>query len=401
MMTLIANEFKKLMSRKKTYIVVGVFAVLMLIMCYASYKQSESYRNFSEPASRKANIESRIKQINSDLEKPSVKDERKIEEKQELLSLNEELDSLQNEIQLQSSDWKEALQKKIDSGNKQIDEMKQQGYDKSEDIEGIRKDVITNKYLVDNNIKPKDRGKVNALDFIEGAIDSLGVIFLIIGVSLFASDMVSGEFTPPTMKVLLTQPVSRGKVLLSKFISVALTAIALIVGVELLAFVFMGLIFGFGNAMYPITVGTKYVLGAKDLSTGMTGVVGVFGSTLIIPEWKYMIYVLLLQVLFIIACTSFAFLASTLFKSSMASMASSILIAIAMTIIQNIPSFKKIIPYLLVTYGSFGNIITSNIIQSSQLLQLTPAFSCIALVVWTVVCYVISHIVFVKRDVLI
>ena len=77
--------------------------------------------------------------------------------------------------------------------------------------------------------------------------------------------MCQGECTPATIKFLLVQPVSRAKVLLSKFIAIVLTVVSMICGVELAAFGIVGAFTGFDAAKMPVTSGQKYVINQEVL----------------------------------------------------------------------------------------------------------------------------------------
>ena len=62
------------------------------------------------------------------------------------------------------------------------------------------------------------------------------------------SDIVSGESTPATLKFLLVQPISRAKVILSKFIAVVITVVGMIAGLEVAAYGVIGAFTGFDAA---------------------------------------------------------------------------------------------------------------------------------------------------------
>ena len=64
---------------------------------------------------------------------------------------------------------------------------------------------------------------------------------------MFMSDIVSGESTPATLKFLLVQPISRAKVILSKFIAVVITVVAMIAGLEVAAYGVIGAFTGFDD----------------------------------------------------------------------------------------------------------------------------------------------------------
>lgn len=399
MITLIKNEIKKLFSRKKTLVVLIAFAALVTLICYSTYRSAVNYRKYSNPEFQKQNIQAEIKDMQKAEANVTSQDEKKSID-QQIQSMQQELNRLDTEISSKGVDWRENLKTQIEQMKQTMassDDPNNKGLDK----EQMRIQISTAEYELKNNIKPEDMGDVTATACVKSLFEVLGAIFLIVGIMVFAADMVSGEFTPPTMKVLLTQPVTRGKILLSKFIAVTISVIVLIIGVELVSYLIMGLAFSFGNSMYPVAIGTKYTLSAHSFSNGVPDLVAVYGSSYIIPMWQYIIYLFLFEALFIVACTAFAFMLSTIFKSSMVSVATGAVVSIALTIFQGLPALQKLLPYVITTYGSFSGVITSNIIMSTRNTNNTPLFSCMVLVGWIVICYAISHIIFTKRDVLI
>lgn len=399
MITLVKNEIKKLFSRKKTLVVLIAFAALVALICYSTYRSAVNYRKYSNPEFQKQNMQAEIKDMQKAEANVTSQDEKKSID-QQIQSMQQELNRLDTEISSKGVDWRENLKTQIEQMKQTMassDDPNNKGLDK----EQMRIQISTAEYELKNNIKPEDMGDVTATACVKSLFEVLGAIFLIVGIMVFAADMVSGEFTPPTMKVLLTQPVTRGKILLSKFIAVTISVIVLIIGVELVSYLIMGLAFSFGNSMYPVAIGTKYTLSAHSFSNGVPDLVAVYGSSYIIPMWQYIIYLFLFEALFIVACTAFAFMLSTIFKSSMVSVATGAVVSIALTIFQGLPALQKLLPYVITTYGSFSGVITSNIIMNTRNTNNTPLFSCMVLVGWIVICYAISHIIFTKRDVLI
>ena len=63
-------------------------------------------------------------------------------------------------------------------------------------------------------------GNMKTYNYMTSLMQFLGMALLLCeGIAVLMSDIVSGECTPATLKFLLVQPVTGGKVLLSKFIS--------------------------------------------------------------------------------------------------------------------------------------------------------------------------------------
>jgi ABC-2 type transport system permease protein len=172
--------------------------------------------------------------------------------------------------------------------------------------------------------------------------------------------------------------------------------------IEIIVFLVVGFIFSFGNMDYPVAVGSRFVYD-NAIASGMGQKVlkMVAGSTTIIPMWKYLIQMFLLQILFIIASAAFAFLLSTIVKSSMVSMAINIVLIIAFTMFQSIPYVSKYVHYIFSTFGDPSMVLSGRIATQFNNPNITIGFTIGVLVIWTVVSYVISHVVFTKRDILI
>lgn len=396
---LISNEVKKLMRRKKTIIIFAAFVLLTVAIGYGSYKENLNMKQWSSPEFRQKNVEESIKYMKQDLENPNTSEEDKKYQKENIANMERELEGIKLEISGKTVDWKISLKDKIDNSEKTLN-------DKSIVLDPNEKDRMKlelqqAKYLYANNIKPEDGTTFDAFSFIKTLFMVLGTIFIAVGVMVFTGDIVSGEFTPPTMKVLLTQPVSRAKVLASKFIAVAGVAVILILAVEILSFIIMGLIFGFGNPNYPMITGTMYKMDLTQSAFGGHPLVAVAGSSYIISTGAFVFRMFLLQTLFIITCVSVGFMLSSIVKSSMVSVSVSIVIVVAFTILLEMPALKKLAQYIFTSYGTVGQVLTGDVIMRYNNPNVSTAFGIGTLIVTSIGCYLISHIVFTKKDILI
>ena len=396
--TLISNEIKKLMMRKKTIIVFSAFILLTIAIGYGTYRDELNRKQWSSPEFRQTNLQESIKQRKQDLNDPNTSVENKKSGKEDIANMERELANVKLEASGKTVDWKAQLKDQIDNSQKSLDDTSLGLRPNEKD--SMKLQLQKDKYLYDNNIKPQD-GKLNAFSFIQTLFMVLGTIFIAVGVMVFTGDMVSGEFTPPTMKILLTQPVSRAKVLASKFIAVAVVATLLILVVEILSFVIMGLIFGFGNASYPVITGTIYKWDLTQSIYGGHPLVAVIGSSHIMTTGNFVIRMFLMQTLFIITCVSVGFMLSSIVKSSMVSVSLSIVMVVALTILVEMPALKKIAQYMFTSYGSVGTVLTGEVVMKYNNPNVTTAFGIGTLIVTSIVCYLISHIVFTKKDILI
>lgn len=396
---LISNEVKKLMRRKKTVIIFAAFVLLTVAIGYGSYKENLNRKQWDSPEFRQKNIEESIKYMKQDLENGSLTELDKKGVKENIVGMEKELAQIKLEVSGKTVDWKISLKEKIDSAEKTL-------YDNNIILDTNQKDRMKlelqqAKYLYANNIKPQDGSTFDAFSFIKTLFMVLGTIFIAVGVMVFTGDIVSGEFTPPTMKVLLTQPVSRAKVLASKFIAVAGVALFLILAVEILSFLIMGLIFGFGNSNYPIITGTIYKWDLAQSAYGGHPLVAVVGSSYIISTGQFVVRMFLLQILFIITCVSVAFMLSSIVKSSMVSVSVSIVIVVAFTILLQMPALKNLAQYIFTSYGTVGQILTGEGAMRYNNPYVSTSFGIGTLIVTSIVCYLISHIVFTRKDILI
>ncbi|MDD6794480.1 MAG: ABC transporter permease, partial [Clostridiaceae bacterium] len=109
----------------------------------------------------------------------------------------------------------------------------------------------------------------------------------------------------------------------------------------------------------------------------------------------------LLQLLFIIACCALVFLISSIFKSSMTTMAISVIICVASSIIFMTTSLKKVAHLVFLNYGATPSVVGGDIAQ----LYNNPNFSVglgISLMCGTIIIsYILATLIFNKKDMLI
>ena len=396
---LISNEVKKLMRRKKTIIIFAAFVLLTVAIGYGSYRENLNRKQWDSPEYRQKNIEESIKYMKQDMENPNSSEDTKKFNKENIANMEQELSQIKLEVSGKHVDWKVQLKDQIDNVEKTLND-KNLGLPSS-DKDRMKLELQQLQYLYDNNIEPESRSTLDAFSFIKTLFMVLGTIFIAVGVMVFTGDIVSGEFTPPTMKILLTQPVSRAKVLASKFIAVAGVAIILILVVEILSFIIMGLIFGFGNPNYPMITGTLYKWDLAQSAYGGHPLVAVAGSSYIISTGAFVLKMFLLQTLFIITCVSVAFMLSSIVKSSMVSVSVSIVIVVAFTILLEMPALKKFAQYIFTSYGTVGQVFTGDLVMRYNNPNVSTIFGIGTLIITSIICYLISHIVFTRKDILI
>lgn len=390
---LIKNEFIKLHYRKKFVITIIIFALICGLFSFA-------YAKIQSAATPDAQISLLTKsKATLESEKNSSSDStRKKQLEQSIAAIDNQIDQLKTSKKTSSSkDWKSTLKNSIDT----LKDQKNSATDISSDNakETYNKQIILYQYFIDHNIKPQVNGSFSAFNFIDSLLKLLGPLFIPIIIAILSADIVSGEYTPPTMKMLLTRPAARGKILASKFVAVLVSSIVIITVIELISYLTMGIIYGFDNPMYPVLAGTKYTSSAIKLTQDSTGLIPVLGSSYIVATWKFIIQMFLFQLLYILACCSLFMLFSTILRSSTLSMTLSILATIVVNILSSISYLAKATPFFFTTYGSISSILDSSIIPMTEVTYMTPLFSCIFLVLFSGICYLIATYVFQKKDI--
>ena len=134
-----------------------------------------------------------------------------------------------------NENWKETLQQE----NIEYQNMLQDETLTAEDKAYYQELIVMNEYRIDNDIPPE---MSTTIDSFMNFILNLSMMFVTIFTVVVAAGIVSSEFSTGTIKMLLTRPVARWKILLSKlvttifyglFIYVVTLALSALVGVIL------------------------------------------------------------------------------------------------------------------------------------------------------------------------
>jgi ABC-2 type transport system permease protein len=119
-----------------------------------------------------------------------------------------------------------------------------------EDSEGANaefyeQDIAINEYRIQNDLPPQDATGESVWSFMStntGLLDLLSIFVIIV-----AATIISSEFKTGTIKLLLVRPPSRIKILMSKYLTVILYAVAMLALLFGASFILGALFFGFGE----------------------------------------------------------------------------------------------------------------------------------------------------------
>lgn len=259
--TLIKNELIKISKRAKTWIVFALFAICVVGIGIISNIDAKQIAYNNTPEGRIESLNSSIQYAEDHLkELETYKDkwaEEAIEEqKQHIVSLKEEI-KLQEERKKNPNDpnlWRKTLEQEKKNIQEVLDD---ESYpDRYKTYEKQRMAEINS--FLDAGIKPVEEWEFYPTNVGMQFMQVVGLIILAAGIAVFMSDIVSGESTPATLKFLLVQPISRAKVILSKFIAVVITVVGMIAGLEVAAYGVIGAFTGFDAAKMPKLIGMKF-----------------------------------------------------------------------------------------------------------------------------------------------
>lgn len=412
---LIINEFKKMVSKKRFLVILTIMVMATVLFSCVSWTGLKDDRFPLYPEVK--SIKHQIAFTSSRRDKVKLIDKKSRNEKNEAVieSLTRQLEILgeQRDLLLEldkvGSDWRSILKEDIALVEKKKAFAESEG-DKSV-IEDINKELIYKKFLLDKDVKYTSKPAASAFYNLPSILYYSQRVFLLLIISILMLDIVSGEQEAATIKVLLTKPVTRAKVLLSKFISITIASNGIVLAVQTLAFLLFGLFFTFGNPNTPFVKGTKYYIDYALINEGRRGISPVIGSSTVVPAWEMILQLLLLQILIITASAAFCLLISTIFKSNVPTVGAGMLFFIANWLAgfnvvfspnqgTRTTLLERVMPYFFGTYYDLFALSTG---KTSEMLlnpKVTTSLFVLVCFVWIVVCYGIAHVIFTKRDVL-
>jgi ABC-2 type transport system permease protein len=407
LLTLIKNEFIKIFKRGKTWIVFLLFILFVGLTAFGTWKSDQDMREWTSPEYQIQMSEEQLTYIEEDLvNAKAAGDKDWIESIESNKKHYEETIKLNKKILeegISENVWKEQLNNSISNTKELINNYEENGVSQinrryylelQEELENLE-------YLKENNIAPLEGWEYHEYNFLNNLNMIFGLGLLIAGIAVFMSDILSGESTPPTLKFLLVQPVSRGKILFSKYIVSIITVLCLIIIPEVIGMGIINITSDVEASNYPIRVEQKYEK-VFSQEAGEMILEKVPETSEMITNKEFAIKILGYQSLFIIASCSLVFTFSTVFKSSMISMATSVILTVFLAIgAQAIGTLRNISHLLFTTYADSASLISAKLplMYNNENLTTTTGITC--MVITIIASYLIAHFNFTKKDILI
>lgn len=326
MTALVRNEMLKIWKKKRFFVILLILIVLIPIFTYAQMRSAQSLREQLGDVDWRVREEQRVKDYSNRLSSPRVTEE-----------------------------WRKWMEIEIQR--------------------------IT--YHLEHDVDPEAPSGVT---FTAGFMENTINLFLPLLILVIASDLVSSEHQMGTIKLLVTRPVRRWKVLASKYAALLLYISLTVAATALLAYVISGAVFGYGGWQAPVLTGFNVTGSVLDAS-----------HATVIPMWKF---VLMECGLVWYSCMVVGFMAlmvSVLIRSTAAGMGVMLATLIAGMILSNMASSWESAKYFFMVNLQTINYLAGEI---PPIPGMSLPFSLTVLALWALASIVASFTVFTKKDIL-
>jgi ABC-2 type transport system permease protein len=238
-------------------------------------------------------------------------------------------------------------------------------------------------YHLERDIDPE---AVSGPLFTRGFANAASYLLLHLLSIVFAADVVSSEFSQGTIKLLLTRPVGRRRVLASKLVALLLAIGLTVLLGGVVAYLFGGLAYGYRGWAAPVLTGFRQTAGTFDPT-----------AVRAVPLWQDAIVVFGLAWFATAIVGIIGFLTSVLLRSTAASMGTMFAALILGTILPRLAPTWAFQKYLFPTNLPLPDYYSGS---PPPIPGMTLPFSVVTLGIWGIVALVAAFAVFVRRDVL-
>jgi ABC-2 type transport system permease protein len=327
---LIENEVLKILRRKRFRVILIVLAALLCVVVFAQNRQQQNQRRDHPERDWRAQVEKRA----GDLER-QMNQRRGIPEQ-----------------------WKRWM--RYESGRL--------------------------RYHLSRNLNPNElSGPIFTRAF--AGVGSVLLIPLLIAV--FGADLVSSEFAEGTITLLLTRPVARWKVLLSKVVAMILFTTLTLLAAFFLAWGISGVAFGWSGWGAPILTGFR--LGGASQAAGFD-----LSGVRIVPLWQDTFAAWGLAWFSALAVGSITLLLSVVFRSAAAAMGTMMATLVGGTILSRVASDWDGAKWFFVTNLPLPDYYAG---LPTPFEGMTLTFSALVLLAWALSALTAAFLLFTRRDV--
>lgn len=246
-----------------------------------------------------------------------------------------------------------------------------------------RFEIARLQYHVDRDINPD---AITGPLFVRLFANASSYLLLPLLALVFGADIVSSEFSQGTIKILLTRPISRARILSSKLLALALAITLMVMTGGAVAYLFGGAAFGYRGWAAPVLTGFRLSGDAFDV-----------GTVRALALWKETILVFGLAWFASLTVGALALLTSVLLRSTAAAMGTMFAALIAGTILPRVAPTWEAQKYLFVTNLPLPDYYSGS---PPPIPGITVGFAVAVLAIWSAAAIFAAFLVFTRRDVL-
>ena len=246
-------------------------------------------------------------------------------------------------------------------------------------IEHDMKHDLTTNGIIDMNREYSYRTSKSAVNLIFSL--SIVVMFLVI---ITSGDIVSREHILGTEKMLMTSPTKRWKILLSKFIYMILNMYIIWFTALILLSIYAGIKYGFNDLFTPKLIYFN-------------------GNVMEINYYLYTIIKILYISIPVISLISIILMLSTITLNTTMTVGSTMAVTIISPFLWHfIQQFRlALLAYTPIPYFMFSQIVglNENYLKTVEFTKISEGYGIFISIVTAIICYLISHIIYTRRDV--
>ncbi|WP_375199167.1 ABC transporter permease [Bacillus sp. RS11] len=369
---LLVFEFLKLNTRKNIAILVFFLVLITFFLIFNNNINKNSAENkINEYEFEINSITQAIKGLPETAATEKVKKD-----------LTTDLEIKKNQVTaILNGDWKTNLDLQIQSDEKLLANINTGAAISAFSPEDLESAISLNKEFLNRNIEPMANDSGTEGLYFSKSITSIfysltGVIVLV----FFFGNILAGEIEKGTIRFLFTQPISKMNILGTKYFTTIAASVFIILLIFLFSFVISSSIFGIGSTNYPILVRNT-------------------DDFLIINLSELLINNTVLFIMVIIFTITLLFFFSTISGSSMLATGLTIITTIVCTTaiskVEFISSVAHLIPF---SYINTWNVINGEVTLNFNNNNITFMHGVIVLLVYSIVLYIITCILFKKKE---
>lgn len=372
MIGLIKNEIVKIYSSKK------IFASIIVLMIASFWILAGSINRYDD----------KVKELEQTKSSTTMHED----------SRKEIIDSDQESIDKYKKAKEWSMDEVKESYKEGMESLEKENPDKSDEVINCHYNFI--KYLDDNNLRQTTNLDLDSNGIMQRSVSALSLIAILV-VILITSDTISNEFNSGTLKLLITKPFSRNKIIFSKFIACTIVSSILLLSFEVILYVIGIVIKGYTSLSYPEKIFPLFNY-SSSLNTELNRYLQpILGTSEIIPQWQVFLRCFVLQVFFIAAIVSISILFSVLIKKEViVTMAGIFAAFLSIGVTMSDSNIVKYCSYLL-PYNYFDSfkVVTRQGLMETGASYLNNIVGIIILSIYIAICIILSCRLINKKNV--